>query len=352
MGDYYDILGVSKTASTKEIKKAYRKLAMKYHPDKNQGKKEAEDKFKQIAEAYEVLSDDEKRKKYDSFGKEGLNGHHFASAQDIFRNFFGDGGNGGIFNFFGMGSRGPRKTRDVQYPLGVTLKEFYQGTTKKINVQRNRNCDECGGRGVKKGAALNPCSVCKGSGVIIRHHQVAPGFLSTQRQTCYHCNGEKMMANAADYCKKCSGKKVVKDVKLLKIHIQPGAKAGDVIQFSGEADEAPGWIAGDIYIILQEKAEENGLWKRNGNDLIYNVEISLKEALTGYTMEINHLSGKKIYVENRSEVISPGSRRSIYNKGMPIKREDGMISGYGNLVLIFQVRFPLYKEIEGKTKEL
>jgi len=347
MGDYYNILGVPKSASTKEIKKSYRKLAMKYHPDKNQGRKEAEEKFKKISEAYEVLSDDEKRKKYDTFGKEGLNGHHFSSAQDIFRNFFGDGG--GIFNLFGMGG-GPRKTKDVRYSLGVTLKEFYRGTTKKINVQRNRICNECKGKGVKKDAKLKSCAVCKGSGVIIRHHQMAPGLISTQM--CYHCNGEKMMPDASDYCKKCSGKKVVKDVKLLKIHIQSVAKEGDVIHFPGEADEAPGWIAGDIYIILQEKAEKTELWKRNGNDLIYNVEISLKEALTGYKVEIPHLNGEMIYVENCSEIISPGSIHTIHNKGMPIKKEDGTIRGYGNLDLVFQVRFPLYKEIKDKTKAL
>ena len=134
MGDYYDVLGVSKTATPTEIKKAYRKLAMKYHPDKNPGNKESEEKFKQIAQAYEVLSDEEKRKKYDTFGKDGLNNHQFASAQDIFSRFFGggggaSGGGGGIFNFFtNMSARsGPRKTSTVNFHLGVTLKEFYQG---------------------------------------------------------------------------------------------------------------------------------------------------------------------------------------------------------------------------------
>ena len=355
MEDYYDILGVSKTASPTEVKKAYRKCAMKYHPDKNPGNKEAEEKFKQVAEAYEVLSDEEKRKKYDTFGNDGLNGHHFTSATDIFSRFFGGGeGGGGIFNFFNMGNRaGPRKTRDVKYPLGVTLKEFFQGTNKKINVQRNRNCDKCEGRGVHEGASLNACPVCKGAGVIIRQHPIAPGFHTTQQQMCYHCNGEKVVAAPSDYCKKCSGKKVVKDVKQLKIHVLAGASAGEVISFSGEADEAPGWMAGDIYVILAEKMDEsNTMWKRGGNDLIYNVEISLKEALTGYTIEIPHLSGKKLYVENQGEVISPGCRRSICNKGMPIKRDNGRISGYGNLILVFQVRFPLYKEIESSTKEL
>lgn len=351
MGGYYDILGVSKEASSKEIKKAYRKLAMKYHPDKNQGKKEAEEKFKQIAEAYEVLSDDEKRKKYDSFGKGGLKGHHFTSAQDIFSNFFRDPG-GGIFNFFGMGNEGPRKTRNVQYSLGITLEEFYRGTVKKINIQRNRNCRDCEGRGVNKDAVLNPCPVCKGVGFIVRQTRMGSGIVSTHKQTCYHCNGEKMMANPSDYCKKCSGKKVYKDNKIVNIHIQPGSKPKDVIQFPGEADEAPGWVAGDILIILQDKAEQEGPWKRNENNLVYNVQISLKEALTGYAVEIVHLSGDKIHIENKSEVISPGSHRIISDRGMPIRRNNGPIVEYGDLIVIFEVQFPLYNEIKDKTKEL
>jgi len=362
MGDYYDVLGVSKTATPTEIKKAYRKLAMKYHPDKNPGNKEAEEKFKQIAQAYEVLSDEEKRKKYDTFGKDGLNGHHFASAQDIFSSFFGGGGGGGggggvkggLFNFFNRGARsGPRKTSSVKFQLGVTLKEFYQGTMKKINVQRNRNCTDCEGRGIRKDASPQTCPVCNGIGFITRHLQVGPGFRTTQQQMCYHCNGEKMIAAPGDYCKNCAGKKVVKDVKQFKINIVPGSSQGDIISFPGEADEAPGWMAGDINIILQEKKDKDyDMWQRKGNDLIYNVEITLKEALTGYTLEISHLSGTELYVENRGEVIYPGCRRSICNRGMPIKRNDGRISGYGDLILIFQVQFPLYEEIKDKTNSL
>ena len=361
MGDYYDVLGVSKTATPTEIKKAYRKLAMKYHPDKNPGNKESEEKFKQIAQAYEVLSDEEKRKKYDTFGKDGLNNHQFASAQDIFSRFFGgggggvSGGGGGIFNFFNnMSARsGPRKTSTVNFHLGVTLKEFYQGIVKKINVQRNRNCTDCEGRGIRKDATPQPCPVCKGTGFIIRNLQMGPRIQTRQQQMCYHCNGDKMIAAPSDYCKNCAGKKVVKDVKQIKINVMPGSSEGDIISFPREADEAPGWIAGDINIVLKEKKDKDyDMWQRKGNDLIYNTKITLKEALTGYTLEISHLSGKELYVENHGEVIYPGCRRNICNRGMPIKSPEGRISGYGDLILIFQVQFPLYEEIQDNTNSL
>jgi len=161
-----------------------------------------------------------------------------------------------------------------------------------------------------------------------------------------------MMANPSDYCKKCSGKKVYKDNKIVNIHIQPGSKPKDVIQFPGEADEAPGWVAGDILIILQDKAGQEGPWKRNENNLVYNVQISLKESLTGYAVEIVHLSGDKIHIENKSDVTPPGSHRIISDRGMPIRRNNGPIVEYGDLIVIFEVQFPLYSEIKDKTKEL
>jgi len=342
MSDYYSILGVAKTATSKEIKKAYRKLAIKYHPDKNPGNKEAEEKFKEVAEAYEVLSDDTKRQNYDRFGKDGLKGHQFASANDLFSKFFGDSG------FFGsFGQPRQRKTSDMQYMLSVSLKDFYHGKTRKLRISRKRLCTDCGGKGVQEDAVTHPCTVCHGSGVVVRTQQVLPGMVTNFQTRCWNCKGEGSIVNPKDYCKGCHGKKVIDAKKVVEVHIQPGMKAGEVFPFLGEADQIPGHHPGDVYVVLQQASDS--IWERQGDDLYYKQVISLKQALTGYKIAIDHINGEKMYIQKNEEVIRPGTTHCIPNKGM---RQRHTTSQHGDLYIVFDIAFPTYRHIKDYVSDL
>jgi len=311
---------------------------MKYHPDKNPGNKESEEKFKEIAQAYEVLSDTDKRKKYDQFGKEGLNGHNFTSANDLFGKFFGRNS----FNRFFNGRPSARKTRDMAYTMLVTLEELYTGTIKKIRVTRNAICKVCNGQGFEPGVTLENCSICNGSGFIIKNQQVLPGMVATVKTTCHNCSGNKKVPNPGDYCKECCGKKIVEESKILEINISSGTNNGQKYAFGGESDQLPGCIPGNIYIIIQEKISDNK-WKRIGNDLQYTQSISLKEALTGYSFTIKHLSGKTINIQRNGKIVKPGDIHKIDNYGMPILNQKDK---YGKLLLLFDVIFPIYDDIK------
>lgn len=346
MGDYYELLGISKDADLKEVKKAYRKLAMKYHPDKNPGNKESEEKFKEIAQAYEVLSDPDKRKTYDQFGKDGLSGHSFTSADDLFKNFFG----GGSFfsNFFG-GRPPVRKTRDTVYPMSLPLEQLYNGVVKKIRVTRKKICGLCNGEGVKTDVTLEICGLCNGAGVVTQKQQVLPGMMATVQTTCPHCAGNKRIPNPKDYCKGCGGRKVVDDAKILEINVEPGTRDRQTYTFFGEADELPGFEPGDIHIVIQEHSPDTGKWKRSGDDLRYQQAISLKEALTGYAFTIKHLSGKLLHIKKCGKVVKPGDIHTINSYGMPIPSQKGK---YGKLLIVFDVIFPIYKDIKAKSDAL
>lgn len=342
MSDYYSILGVAKTATTSEIKKAYRKLAIKYHPDKNPGNKEAEEKFKEVAEAYEILSDETKRNNYDRFGNQGLKGHHFASANDLFSRIFGDSR---FFRHFGQPT--PRKTPNTQHMLGVSLKDLYHGKTQKLRISRARMCTDCGGKGVQEDAVTHPCTVCHGSGVIIKNQQVLPGMVTRFQSLCWNCKGEKHIVNPKDYCKNCHGKKVVNAKKIVEVHIQPGMKTGDTFPFVGEADQIPGCHPGDVYVVLQQNPERN--WERKDDDLYYKHTISLKQALTGYKFAIDHINGEKIYIQKSGEVIHPGTKHRIPNKGMHKRHTT---SQHGDLYIIFDIAFPMYRQIKDYIEDL
>lgn len=336
MEDYYKLLEISKDASLNEIKKAYRKLAMKYHPDKNPNNKESEEKFKEIAQAYEILSDPDKRQKYDKFGKEGLNGHSFTSANDLFGKFFSR--NNGFYNV----RPSVRKTRDIAYTMSVTLEELYTGTIKKIRVTRNTVCKICNGRGFEPGVTLEDCNICNGSGFIIKNQQVLPGMVATVKTTCHSCGGNKKVPNPGDYCKGCFGKKIVEESKILEINLAPGTNNGQKYAFNGEADQLPGCIPGNIYIIIQEKILDNK-WKRIGNDLQYKQSISLKEALTGYSFTIKHLSGKNVNIQRSGKIVKPGDIHKLDHHGMPILNQK---EKYGKLQILFDVVFPIHEDIK------
>lgn len=342
MSDYYSVLGVAKTATPNEIKKAYRKLAVKYHPDKNPGNKEAEEKFKKVAEAYEVLSDETKRQNYDRFGKQGLKGHNFAPANDLFSRIFGDSG---LFSRFKQPSQ--RKTHDMQYILNVSLKDLYHGKTQKLRISHKRMCTDCGGKGVQEDAVTHPCTVCHGSGVIFKNQQVLPGMVTRFQTSCWNCKGNGHIINPKDYCKGCHGKKVIDVKKIVEVHVQPGMKAGEVFPFLGEADQIPGHLPGDVYVLLQQTPERN--WERKDDDLYYTCTITLKQALTGYKIVVEHINGEKMYVQKSGEVIRPGTKHRIPNKGM---RKRHTTSQHGDLYIIFDIIFPTYQHIKDYVSDI
>ena len=264
--EFYDLLGVPPDASDNDIKRAYRKLALKYHPDKNPDNAEAAEKFKQVGHAYEVLSDEQKRRAYDQYGKKGLEegggGSEFHDASDIFSMFFGGG----------RRERGEPKPKDIVHELAVSLEDLYSGKSKKIAVHRDRLCASCKGAGTKSGAASNPCAQCRGRGAQIRVQQLFPGMVQQVQVRCSACDGEGVTVDPKDICPGCNGKKIIKERKVLEVNIEKGMHKGDHQRFAGEGDENPSMkLAGDVLIIIDQKPHD--LFRRVGSHLIMNERI-------------------------------------------------------------------------------
>lgn len=234
---YYETLGVPKSSTGDEIKKAFRRAALKAHPDKG-GDPE---KFKEMTVAYEVLTDPEKRKLYDAYGEDGVRdgGGSAAGFGDIF-DMFGGGRGGG-------GRQGPKKGKSVLHPIKATLEDLYNGKTAKVAVNRDRICTACNGKGGKDGA-VSPCSGCKGRGIKVAMQMLGPGMYTQRQVQCDDCNGQGEQINQKDKCKTCNAKKVVKEKKILEAQIDKGAPNGEKYVFHGEADEIPGLEAGDVVI--------------------------------------------------------------------------------------------------------
>ena len=276
--DYYEVLGVSRTATTEDIKKAFRESAKKYHPDKNQGDHATSDKFKEASEAYEALSDPEKRKIYDTYGHEGLSSSGFNTDfdpneryGDIFENIF-DG-------FFGGGS-GRRKTRrgaDLRYDLTVTFNEAVFGVEKSIELSRSENCPDCGGNGAKNGTKLKTCSACGGRGSVV----YAQGFFSIQKP-CGRCGGAGKIIEQE--CDKCRGHGKVRKLKKIKVNIPAGVDNGSTLRVGGEGEDG-----GDLYIMLN--VDPHQIFTRDGADIICEVPVNFPEAALGAEIEVPSLEG-------------------------------------------------------------
>lgn len=329
---YYDILEVKPSCTPEELKKAYRKLALKYHPDKNPNEGE---KFKLISQAYEVLSNPDKRRIYDEGGeqalKEGGTGVGGTSPMDIFDMFFGGGGR----------SRRERRGKDVVHQLSVTLEELYNGSVRKLALQKSVLCASCEGLGGKKGA-VERCTTCRGSGMQIRVQQIGPGMVQQIQSICVECHGQGELINAKDRCKTCNGKKVVRERKVLEVHIDKGMLDGQKITFSGEGDQEPGLEAGDIIIVLDEK--EHSVFRRSNDNLVMRMQLSLIESLCGFQKTVRTLDDRELIVSSLpGQVFKQGDVKCILNEGMPHYRNP---FEKGRLIIQFSVEFPQQLPLE------
>jgi len=331
---FYDILDIQKDASAGDIKKAYRKLAMKHHPDKG-GDTE---KFKEISKAYEVLKDDEKRQLYDKYGEQGLEqGGGGGGGMDIFSQFFGGAGGGG------GRPRGPRKGKDVLFKLKVTYAEFYAGACKKLRLSKQVLCNGCDGKGGKSEAV---CNSCKGRGVKMRIRQLGPGMIQQMQVACEVCNGQGKSIPEKDKCKQCDGAKTHKTKKTLEVFIEKGMKKGTKIVFKNESDQLPDIVPGDVIVVLEE--EEHKLFKREGSHLFLKKKISLTEALIGFEFSVQHLDGTYLKVKSNNEVISPHQVLVVRDQGMPYEKNPSI---HGHLYIEFDVEFPKSQQLSNPMKK-
>lgn len=298
--DYYEILEVSKSASAEEIKKAYRKMAIKYHPDKNQGDKAAEEKFKEAAEAYEVLSNEQKKAAYDRYGHDGLRGQAGGGGgqgfnmEDIFSQFgdiFGGGGGGGGFESFfgGQGSgRGRKKGENLRIKLKLNLQEIANGAEKKIKVKKYNTCRDCSGNGAKNGTAVENCSHCNGTGQVRKVVNTMLGQM-VSATTCHVCQGEGK--KITQVCGTCRGEGRVSEEEIINVRIPAGVGEGMQMNMSGKGNVPPrGGMPGDLLILIEE--EEDETLKRDGNNIIYDLHISFVDACLGTNCEVPTIDGK------------------------------------------------------------
>ncbi|MGP8214926.1 MAG: molecular chaperone DnaJ [Bacteroidia bacterium] len=321
--DFYEILGVGKGATTEEIKKAYRQKALQYHPDRNPGDKKAEDNFKEAAEAYEVLSDPQKKQRYDQFGHAGVGssaasdggmggfggqGFHGMNMEDIFSRFgdiFGDVG------FGGMGGRQVNRGTNLRIKLKLTLQEIAHGADKKIKVNKQLSCKECSGTGAARGSGFNTCNTCHGSGYVTRVQRTFIGQMQTT-SACPTCNGEGKMI--IDKCKHCHGQGIVNGEDVISVKIPGGVEDGMQLSVNGQGNAAPhGGIPGDLIILIEEIEDEQ--LKRNGINLYYDHYLNLADAALGTHIEVPTLDGKaKVKIDAGTQ---SGTILRLKGKGLP-----------------------------------
>lgn len=345
--DYYEVLGVSRNADAAEIKKAYRKLALKYHPDKNPGNKEAEEKFKEAAEAYDVLSNDEKRRRYDQFGHAGVGGAGGfggggMSMDDIFSHF-GDIFSGFGFSGFGGGGRTARRVNrgtNLRVKVKLNLQEIASGVEKKIKVKKYVACQHCNGTGAKNGNSYSTCSTCRGTGQVTRVQNTILGAMQTT-STCPTCGGEGRIIN--EKCPHCNGEGVFSSEEVITINIPAGVAEGMQLSISGKGNAARrGGIAGDLIVLIEE--EEHPELVRDGNDLLYNAFITFPDAVLGEAIEVPTVEGKvKMKIEPGTQ---PGKILRLRGKGLPD------VNGYGRGDLLVRVNVWVPKTLSKEDKKL
>jgi len=350
--DYYEVLGVSRNATVEEIKKAYRKKAIEYHPDKNPGDKDAEEKFKEAAEAYEVLGDANKRARYDQFGHAGVGGAAGGgfgggmSMDDIFSQF-GDifGGHfGGFGGFGGFGSqRAGRRTNrgsDLRVKVKVNLKEVLTGVEKKIKVKKYVACSHCNGNGSENGNSTSTCSTCHGSGVVTRVTNTILGQMQTTT-TCPACNGEGKTITKK--CPHCNGEGIVSDEEIITIKIPAGVAEGMQLSMQGRGNAARrGGINGDLLVVIEEEEDPNLI--RDENDVIYNLFLSFPTAALGGTVEVPTIDGvAKVKIDPGTQ---PGKVLRLRNKGLP------SVNGFGTGDELVHVNVYVPENLTDKEKKL
>ena len=340
--EYYELLGVSEDASQDEIKKAYRKKAKKYHPDSNSDSAD-EEKFKKINKAYDVLSDEDKRKKYDQFGKQGVEGHAgrgqrqaASNFQDLFEEIFGGGGFGGQ-----RGGRRHRKGKDLKMSTTVTLEDAYEGVEKTFEVERKQQCPECGGSGSETGET-STCPECNGQGRVRKIEQSIFGRTQTV-QECPNCDGRGEVPE--ENCSECSGEGLKAQKETITVDIPAGVKDGQRLKLNGKGHESRKGRNGDIYLIIH--IEEDEKIERRDQDLFTTLKVGVADASLGTEAKIDHPEGKlKIEIPSGTQ---PGQVLRVRGKGMPSRR------GNGDLYIKIDVEMPVNaegdEEIEDLTKE-
>jgi len=345
--DYYEILGISKNASEQELKQAYRKLALKYHPDKNKGNQEAEEKFKEATEAYEVLRDPKKRASYDQFGHEGVSGFEnfgrgaYSDFSDIFQDM---GGLGDIFEgFFGSSFGGRSRTKrarrgsDIQYDFVITLEESATGKEAQIEIPRNEPCDTCNGSGSKAGTKASVCPVCKCMGQV----RQTQGFFSIT-QTCPKCRGEGKIITSP--CKSCGGKGVLLKKRTITVKIPAGVESGSRLKISGEGEQGPNnGPRGDLYVMLHVKKHPD--FERHGNDIISIADLSFSLVCLGGEIEVPTITGGKAKMKIPAGTEN-GQVFRLKGNGIPY------LGSYGRGDQLIKINISVPKKLSSKQKEL
>ncbi len=348
--DYYEVLGVSKNATKDELKKAYRKKAIQYHPDKNPGDKEAEEKFKEAAMAYEVLSNDDKRSRYDQFGHAGVNGAAGGGGgfggmnmDDIFSHF-GDifGGHFGGFSGFGGGQRQQRvnKGSNLRVKITLSLAEIAEGVEKKIKVKKYVKCSACQGSGAAKGSSHVTCTTCNGRGQVTRVTNTILGQMQTS-STCSTCGGDGKIIK--DKCNVCQGEGIVKAEEVISVNIPAGVEEGMQLSVRGKGNAARrGGVNGDLIVLIYEEPHKELI--REGNDLHYNLFVSVPQAALGAPVEVPTISGKvKVKIEGG---IQPGKILRLRGKGLPD------VNGYGRGDLLVNINVWIPKNLNKEERKL
>ncbi|KAJ1815942.1 DnaJ- protein scj1, partial [Coemansia sp. RSA 2599] len=337
--DYYKILGVSRDASQQEIKRQYKTLSRKHHPDKNPGDEEAHERFIELAEAYEVLSDDEKREIYNRYGEEGLKnqggaggGGGFHDPFDIFAQFFG----GHVrFNQRG-GARAKPRGPDAHIRVPVSLLELYTGTEIEIDISKQAICPHCDGSGAASPDDIETCPVCSGSGMRIVKQVLGPGIVQQMQTTCDECKGKGK--KIAKPCPHCKGTRVHREADFLAIRVEPGMADGEQIAFEGEGDQHPDHEPGSVVFHLQQ--EPHAVFERRGDDLHAEVSITLLDALAGFSRSILHVDDKTTIDLKRASVTPPGFVHKLSGKGMPHRQRSGASAKYGDMYITYWIQFP------------